>query len=97
METNNSPQARIAQLHKAKADILQTMYNTSGSIVLCASGQLVRIDPGDAYYQEAKQLIEKMAVYHITSKLNACEGNFQVIDTSGRLTTIAAAIFLFNR
>lgn len=73
----NSPQAHIAQLHKAKAEILQSMYNASGSIVLCANGKLIRIDPGDAFYTEAKLLIEKMAVHHITAKLNACEGNFQ--------------------
>lgn len=78
MHTRNPLQsAQTAQFHKAKAEILQSMYNTSGSIVLCANGKLIRIDPGDTFYTEAKLLIEKMAVYHITSKLIAHEGRFQ--------------------
>lgn len=68
MNANNSPQAQLAHSHKVKADVLQQMCGASGSVVLAAGNKLFRVDPDDPHYQQVKQLIEEMAVHHITVK-----------------------------
>lgn len=84
MDTRNFHLSHSATVHKAKAQVLQTMFNTSGPIVIATAGKVFKVDPGDPLYQFAKSFIESMAVHHITSKLVAAENNFQVLPLTNR-------------